>query len=452
MASIKLRNGSYLLTAYLGYENGKQQKKYRTWEIPDGMTHAAAKKKAQKLADEFEDELKKGFCLNSDITVSEYIEHWFNECSVDRNLKERTIESYRKYAKELSEKIGNCKMTEINDNIIKSFLSNLKEPRIKKRYYIKTSLKAELFGQSKANIANITNLSLYKVKKIFSDQEIEQEDAIKFAQSFDKSLSQCFEEGEIQSQLLDAKTIRNYFNFFKVLFKDAVYDKIIAENPMDFIRPPKYSYKEATCLDEAATKELLHALESTDLVFRVAIESAIYLGLRRGELLGLKIGDIDFQNKQIRVARQLVYTPQLGLHLDSPKSKKSNRTISIPEYLIQSLKELLEYYNKQRKCFGEYWNPENFLFCNTMGECFRPDTFGKKFSEFAKENGLEDVSLHTLRHTHTSLLLYYGVNFKVLSEHMGHSDPIVTTKIYGHKMPNADEVIANELDSRLSCK
>ncbi len=86
------------------------------------------------------------------------------------------------------------------------------------------------------------------------------------------------------------------------------------------------------------------------------------------------------------------------------------------------------------------------MFTNACGGWLRPDSYGKWFSKFCKENGFENVHLHTLRHTSATLMIMNGIPLRVVSSRLGHNSTSVTNDIYTHVIRRADELAAEALE------
>ena len=87
------------------------------------------------------------------------------------------------------------------------------------------------------------------------------------------------------------------------------------------------------------------------------------------------------------------------------------------------------------------------MFCSPEGNYLKPDSVSSKCSLIAKKAGLKSVSLHTLRHSHGSLLLSAGVPLPTVSKRLGHSSPHVTAMVYSHALPRDEEAAAEIWDS-----
>ena len=165
-----------------------------------------------------------------------------------------------------------------------------------------------------------------------------------------------------------------------------------------------------------------------DIKYICLFETLYYDGLRKGELRGLTWNDIDFKNKIVRINKNVVSIGGEGsksYNLTTPKTKKSIRTLPIPDILINHLKQLFE---ENTKYYG--FNKKWFVFGTDQ-----PITNFKirdRKNKIAKEAGLHCIRVHDFRHSCASLLINNGANITVVAEYLGHSKIDETLNTYAH--------------------
>jgi len=213
------------------------------------------------------------------------------------------------------------------------------------------------------------------------------------------------------------------------------------------VDPPKAVKFEAHFINATEIMELLNGLKGNDIFLPTLI--AVTMGLRRGEVLGLKWSDIDFDEGSLTVNRTL--TPvKGGYELEKTKTEKSNRTIMIPSNVIPYLKEAKTEQAKNKLFFGKGYQNNDFVVSNVDGSAMSPTAWNHRFKRYLDNNNLSDLRLHDLRHSNASLMLKAGVQLKVVSEWLGHSKIGTTADIYVHidkeQMSSAAERINNAID------
>lgn len=166
-----------------------------------------------------------------------------------------------------------------------------------------------------------------------------------------------------------------------------------------------------------------------------------YTGLRIGELVALKWSDIDFEAHTLRVSKTY-YNPNNNkkkYKLLTPKTEKSIRTISIDEIVISLL---LDHQEEQKQIIQDnapFYHDEGFIFTGNEGYpkvikavALRMDRLLKMMNEDKEVHEKKHLTLHSFRHTHTSLLIEANVHIKEIQERLGHSDINTTMDIYAH--------------------
>lgn len=229
------------------------------------------------------------------------------------------------------------------------------------------------------------------------------------------------------------------------VFKYALHLDIIQTNPVDRIIRPKQQKprKEKIALTKEELNQFLTlAKKDARPVLYTAWHTLAYTGLRRGELLGLEWSDIDFKNKTISVSKTLV-TINGKLFTQSPKTKRSTRTISLDDSTVQILKN---WKLEQKKLFFKNGvKPQNIVITNTKGGYFDFAYFRDELRYFLGKHKLKQFSVHSLRHTHASLLFEAGIEPKTISDRLGHSNIQTTLDMYTHLNDKQRSDVADRL-------
>lgn len=178
---------------------------------------------------------------------------------------------------------------------------------------------------------------------------------------------------------------------------------------------------------------------------------ALYTGIRRSELSGLRWEGIDFNTSTLRVTGTLQRITGQGLVAGTPKTPSSRRPIALGAAAIAMLHAVRGKQLALQADLGNlYRNPENYVFTDQTGNPIDPDRLSKAFRRVVKTAELAGISLHKLRHTHASLLSAEAVNIKAISERLGHSNVSLTLNVYSHLLPGTQAQAAEVLDRRLS--
>ena len=236
----------------------------------------------------------------------------------------------------------------------------------------------------------------------------------------------------LESKGLKASTIESYLKPLAGTFKYAVWKKLIATNPMDALRVedrPKGTKKKQREWTRQEIADLLWAAEayakepgaSADYV--PLLRTAVYAGLRLGELLGLQWQDVDFEHGAIHVERQF---NKLG-EFTGPKTQAGVRRIPVRPELIRLLKD------EREKAFARgRARPEDLVFSARTGGPKLHRTVQRAFDSIADKAGVEDVTFHDLRHAYASIAIDAGADPVYLAKVLGHADPAITLNTYAH--------------------
>ena len=175
--------------------------------------------------------------------------------------------------------------------------------------------------------------------------------------------------------------------------------------------------------------------------FKVICDSLLASGMRINELLALTIYDLDFESSEILVTKTLVWKnakPKLGLKgkvvcKNTPKSDSGNRKIAVPYQIIEQLQNFHDEMNLYFKKNG--LSKSKLIFPTIYGNymCERNDRATLK--RRLQEVGLPDYGFHLFRHTHASMMLNAGMNWKELQVRMGHKSIKTTMDIYAELAP-----------------
>ena len=247
---------------------------------------------------------------------------------------------------------------------------------------------------------------------------------------------------------IGATTVRRYTTVFRSMLSLA-YQLEYTENDVGASRRivfPKDDPTEIEVYNQDEVDEILQALKDEPTNIRALVEIAIFTGMRRGEIVGLKWSDIDFENQKVFVRRS-IYKPKNGKAQEKlPKTKGSIRTISIPECLCKTLLEYRMHQDRHISFMGDAWKNLDYVFTEEDGYVMNPQTPTKQFSKFLKRHDIRHLKFHGLRHTSATLLLANGCDIKTVSSRLGHSD-IETTGIYVHALESTDRTAANTFDT-----
>jgi len=274
------------------------------------------------------------------------------------------------------------------------------------------------------------------IKPVLGDTPLEKLTAIDLQRLY----KQLLESGRVECtearnkpRGLSVKTVRNINQMISSALNCAVEQRLILSNPTKGCVLPKLEKKEMKILPPENLATFFEEARRSGVFELYYIDLAT--GLRRGELLGLKWGDIDLKKGIIHVQRQILR--QNGKVVEAPlKTKNSYRSIAIGAEAIEVLRDMDQ--------------TDEYVFPSPNGGPMSPDSVLHMLQRVLKRAGLERIRFHDLRHTFSVLALQNGVDVKTLSAMLGHYSAGFTLDTYAHVTTSMQKQTANAVDSFLS--
>jgi integrase len=230
-------------------------------------------------------------------------------------------------------------------------------------------------------------------------------------------------------------TVRNALMPLRVVYRRALRDDLVAVNPCTGIDLPANRRRRERVASREDAADLIVALGTA--FDRALWATALYAGLRSGELMGLRWQDVDLAEGSIRVER--AYDPK-AIEYVEPKSRAGRRRVPVASALRLALLE-------HRVASGSPALDE--LVFGEQGRPFDDEAARGRARATWVEAGLEPIGLHEARHTAASVMIAAGINLKALSEFLGHASITITLDLYGHLLPGALAEAADRLDAYL---
>jgi integrase len=256
---------------------------------------------------------------------------------------------------------------------------------------------------------------------------------------------QEFIREKAESGNLSSKSISNILAVLHEILEDAQVENLIVRNPYLKIEKPKKDKPEVDYLKTEEIPIFLKACEMSN--YYALFYAAIFTGMRRGELLSRKWGDIDWIGRKIHVKDSL-YKGEF----QTPKSEYSKRAIDMGPRLIQTLKGHRTAQDRIRLKAGESWTDNDLIFCRNDGKPLDADNlYHRDFKRILRRAELRSIRIHDLRHSYAAILISVGHNFKYIQTQMGHSSIKVTMDLYGHLMPEVHEGAAKRTEDFVFC-
>ena len=238
---------------------------------------------------------------------------------------------------------------------------------------------------------------------------------------------------------LSYQTINHIIFLTGAIFEKMIDDELIKINPVKRVKKLSINNKKASYLTQEEVQKCLETAQANYPQYYALLYTAIYSGLRQGELLALTWDDIDFDSKSITVNKSFS-KGQLG----ATKTTSSIRNVRICNSLLEVLKS---WQNKYKQ------NELNLVFPNQNGNYLDSRNILQRFLHpCLKLAGLKTIRWHDLRHTHISLLVNQNVAPQVIQKQAGHSTIKTTMDTYGHLMPSVYNSSIDAIDNIFALK
>jgi integrase len=232
-----------------------------------------------------------------------------------------------------------------------------------------------------------------------------------------------------------ARTIGHAHRVLSKALKDAAKNDIVTRNVCKDQPAPKVKDDERAIVRDVPA--LVAKLK--DWRHGTLAMVALFTGLRLGEVLALRWNNVDLDHKVIHVHAALEQTLAFGIRFKSPKSKAGRRDVTMPDVLVDVLREHRKAQLELRLQLGAGKLPDDaLLFATVNGEPLAPNLVSMLWGSFARGIGIPEVTFHGLRHTHASQLIDQGVDIATISKRLGHATPAITLGVYAHRFQRDD--------------
>jgi len=246
---------------------------------------------------------------------------------------------------------------------------------------------------------------------------------------------------QMRGRGLSRTTVHMAYSTLRTAVNAAIREQIITWNPCVAAKVEGPGRPEmAVWTPEQVATFLTHAGQE-EPTLAAAFQLAAWRGLRRGELAGLRWGDLDLDAGLLRVERSV--TEAGGqVQTGEPKTERGKRTVSLGPKLVAVLRAHRQAQPVRRLA------PEDWVFCDDRGQMLSPWVLTQTFKRLVRElPGLPEIHLHSLRHTAITHMLLAGVSPKVVQDQAGHATLATTMDVYGHVLPQQRDASADAVEA-----
>ncbi|HUZ70515.1 MAG TPA: site-specific integrase [Candidatus Saccharimonadales bacterium] len=242
------------------------------------------------------------------------------------------------------------------------------------------------------------------------------------------------------------RTVHHMRAVLRAALTQAVRDGLIVRNPAGLSRPVRVEHREMTVLSPEQARAFLDAAKGDRLEALYA--TALAIGLRQGEALGLRWQDVNLEVGTLRVEHGLQRIAG-KVQLIPTKSARSRRTVVMPGMVADALREHRTRQLEDRLLAGGRWHDGGFVFTSSIGTPVDTSELRRAFHAVLRRAGLPAIRWHDLRHSAASLMLVQGVSPRVVMETLGHSSIALTMNTYSHVLPALQREAADAIDRLL---
>lgn len=355
-------------------------------------------------------------------TIKECAEDFKRSELIDDNYRRKTIERLRQNIdNQIIPKLGHFHLSELTPRVVSEFYTWLREwGRVSRSG--RADRRQKEFG-TKGGISKATVQKIHQGLRAILSFEIEQS-----------------KSDELR------KTLSWFFSFKMKKFDEA---------PRRITQGKSLSggIEKTHALDPDQLRQLLARLkefENSPNSYMARIHSVVYTaaftGLRRGELLGLIWDDVNFNSRTLRIERSIEEAKGV-LGIGPTKNSGSQRTIGLSAGVCKVLENLKADQMRQLEEVSRHGGvapkiEQVLVFCESVlvpNRPIRPSYLTRKVAHIARSIGLTGFVFHGLRHTHVTMLLADGVPIHTIAKRVGHSDPSMILKVYGHPTVKGDD-------------
>ena len=262
---------------------------------------------------------------------------------------------------------------------------------------------------------------------------------------------------EMISKELVRATVRNALSVLRSIFNHAIEDGLFESNPAArlgrFTRTAKTPKVKGVALTIEEVETFLKSATRICPMYQPLFLLAVRAGLRRGELVAIEWGDIEFGRDESDTNRFILVQHNYVRRQHTTTKSRKTRRVDMSRELRRALIELRDSRLRAVSSTGKLDISTERVFASPDGMILDPDNlYHRYFIPVLEESGIRKIRLHDLRHTFGSLLIRSGASIVYVKDQMGHSSIQVTVDTYGHLIPGADVSYVDLLDRKSAVK
>lgn len=246
---------------------------------------------------------------------------------------------------------------------------------------------------------------------------------------------------------LSPRTVKHLLVTLRTALEVATKDGLVPRNVAALVDPPRSIKPEVQSFTPEQARLFLDAIQGDRLGGLLTLAASV--GMRQGEILGLKWEDVDLERATISVRAALQRVNKKLVRVE-PKSASAHRVISLPAVTVLALAAHRLRQEQERNWAGEDWREMGYVFTSRIGTPLDARGLIRRFHAILKSAGLPRLRFHDLRHSTATLLLAQGVSPRYITDLLGHSQVSFTMQTYAHVLAPVRKEVAAKMDEILA--
>jgi integrase len=233
-----------------------------------------------------------------------------------------------------------------------------------------------------------------------------------------------------------------------IALKDAVLQGHITNNPIPSTKPYKRKKPTIIVLNKEQLRLFLEKAAKNNWYLEILM--GLFLGLRKGEIAGLKYADFNIEKEMVTISRQITSNPIIqkgGSKIEEyqviekpPKTQNSYRTLRVPHVIIEEVIKRKKQNDYRKELLGNNYMDKDYLSCCKNGLPHAVSSFNTALTKLCRRSGLPHLTVHSLRHMYASILLEQGVPLVKISALLGHASVSTTFEYYCEILDEYEEI------------
>jgi len=233
-----------------------------------------------------------------------------------------------------------------------------------------------------------------------------------------------------------------------IALKDAVVQGYISHNPVPSTKPYKRKKANVIVLNKEELRIFLERASENNWYLEILL--GLFMGLRKGEIAGLKYADFNLSQKTVTISRQITSNPivpkgqgkvaEYQVIEKPPKTPNSYRTLKVPDAIMKEVIVRKTRNDFRKEQMGEAYIDQDYVSCSENGLPHATASFNTALTKLCRRAGLPHLTVHSLRHMYASILTEQGVPLIKVSALLGHSSLNTTFEYYCEVMDETEKI------------